>query len=104
MFNPNTVSLGIAPIGWCNDDMPEPKRVCVQGQTFTGGDHARPAQLPASSQMGHINTICHTLEETEPEEKTSIGPLLEPSTNCRTYGLRVVRTSSVEPKNTTLPP
>lgn len=35
------------------------------------------AQLPASSQMGHINTICHTLEETEPKEKTSIGPLLE---------------------------
>ncbi len=35
------------------------------------------AQLPPSSQMGHINTICHTLEETEPEEKTSIGPLLQ---------------------------
>ena len=23
MLNPETVSLGIAPIGWCNDDMPE---------------------------------------------------------------------------------
>ena len=23
MFDPNHVSLGIAPIGWCNDDMPE---------------------------------------------------------------------------------
>ena len=23
MFDPNTVKLGIAPIGWCNDDMPE---------------------------------------------------------------------------------
>ena len=23
MFDPKTVSLGIAPIGWCNDDMPE---------------------------------------------------------------------------------
>ena len=23
MFDPNTVFLGIAPIGWCNDDMPE---------------------------------------------------------------------------------
>ena len=23
MLNPKTVSLGIAPIGWCNDDMPE---------------------------------------------------------------------------------
>ena len=35
------------------------------------------AQLPPSSQMGHINTIVHTLEETEPAEKTSMGPLLE---------------------------
>ena len=34
-------------------------------------------QLPASSQMGHINTINHTLEDVDPEEKTSIGPLLE---------------------------
>ena len=23
MFDPKTVFLGIAPIGWCNDDMPE---------------------------------------------------------------------------------
>ena len=23
MFDPKNVSLGIAPIGWCNDDMPE---------------------------------------------------------------------------------
>ena len=23
MFDPKFVSLGIAPIGWCNDDMPE---------------------------------------------------------------------------------
>jgi len=23
MFDPNTVRLGIAPIGWCNDDLPE---------------------------------------------------------------------------------
>jgi uncharacterized protein (DUF58 family) len=35
------------------------------------------AQLPPSSQMGHISTIVRTLEETQPEEKTSIGPLLE---------------------------
>src|SRR5262249_52888491 len=35
------------------------------------------AQLPPSSQMGHVTTICHTLEETRPDEKTSIGPLLE---------------------------
>jgi uncharacterized protein (DUF58 family) len=35
------------------------------------------AQLPVSSQTGHINTIVHTLEATEPAEKTSIGPLLQ---------------------------
>jgi uncharacterized protein (DUF58 family) len=35
------------------------------------------AELPPSSQMSHVTTIVHTLEETEPEEKTSIGPLLE---------------------------
>jgi uncharacterized protein (DUF58 family) len=35
------------------------------------------AQLPVSSQTGHINTILHTLEATEPAEKTSIGPLLQ---------------------------
>jgi uncharacterized protein (DUF58 family) len=35
------------------------------------------AQLPASSAMGHINTILHTLEDLHPAEKTSIGPLLE---------------------------
>ncbi len=34
-------------------------------------------QLPASSQMGHLTTICHTLEETEPEEKSSIGPIIQ---------------------------
>jgi uncharacterized protein (DUF58 family) len=34
-------------------------------------------QLPASSQLGHINTILHTLGETQPEEKTSIGPLMQ---------------------------
>ena len=35
------------------------------------------AELPPSGQMGHVTTIVRTLEETEPEEKTSIGPLLE---------------------------
>jgi uncharacterized protein (DUF58 family) len=34
-------------------------------------------QLPASSQLGHINTILHTLGEVQPEEKTSIGPLMQ---------------------------
>jgi len=33
-------------------------------------------RLPASSQMGHIQTILHTLESLEPREKTSIAPLL----------------------------
>ncbi len=34
-------------------------------------------RLPASSQAGHIHTITQTLENTEPQEKTAIGPLLE---------------------------
>lgn len=35
------------------------------------------AELPGSSQMGHINTICKTLEALQPAEKTGTGPLLE---------------------------
>jgi len=34
-------------------------------------------ELPASSAMANVNTILHTLEDLDPEEKTSIGPLLE---------------------------
>jgi uncharacterized protein (DUF58 family) len=34
-------------------------------------------ELPASSSMASVNTILHTLEAIEPEEKTTIGPLLE---------------------------
>ena len=34
-------------------------------------------ELPASSSMANVNTILHTLEALEPEEKTAIGPLLE---------------------------
>jgi uncharacterized protein (DUF58 family) len=33
-------------------------------------------RLPASSQPGHVNTILHTLEDVEPRDKGSIGPLL----------------------------
>src|SRR6185437_14765741 len=35
------------------------------------------AELPPSSQLGHINTITHTLEETQPRQKTRIGPLID---------------------------
>ena len=35
------------------------------------------AELPASSQLGHIHPITRTLEETQPKEKTRIGPLLD---------------------------
>jgi uncharacterized protein (DUF58 family) len=35
------------------------------------------AELPASSQMGHVNTICKALEEAQPADKTGTGPLLE---------------------------
>jgi uncharacterized protein (DUF58 family) len=34
-------------------------------------------ELPQSSQMGHINTITHTLEEMHPRDKTTIGPILD---------------------------
>lgn len=34
-------------------------------------------RLPASGQMGHLQTILHKLEGVSPREKTSIGPLLE---------------------------
>jgi uncharacterized protein (DUF58 family) len=35
------------------------------------------AELPSSSQLGHIHAITHTLEETQPRDKTRIGPLLD---------------------------
>jgi uncharacterized protein (DUF58 family) len=34
-------------------------------------------ELPPSSSMASMNAILHTLEDLKPEEKTSIGPLLE---------------------------
>jgi uncharacterized protein (DUF58 family) len=34
-------------------------------------------ELPASSQMGHVQTICKMLEESKPAEKSGMGPLLE---------------------------
>ncbi|MEZ6142488.1 MAG: DUF58 domain-containing protein [Zavarzinella sp.] len=34
-------------------------------------------RLPASSSMANVTTILHTLESLQPQEKTSIGPLLE---------------------------
>ena len=34
-------------------------------------------ELPASSSMANVNTILHTLESIEPEEKTTMGPLLK---------------------------
>jgi uncharacterized protein (DUF58 family) len=40
-------------------------------------DSAWRAELPASSQMGHVNTVCKALEEAEAAEKTGTGPLLE---------------------------
>jgi uncharacterized protein (DUF58 family) len=34
------------------------------------------SQLPPSSQVGHLHVILHTLEDTDPREKTALGPLL----------------------------
>lgn len=35
------------------------------------------SELPTSSQLGHIRAITHTLEDTQPKDRTSIGPLLD---------------------------
>lgn len=35
------------------------------------------AELPASSSLAHIHAITHTLEETQPRDRTAIGPLLD---------------------------
>ena len=52
----------------------------IIGQRDSAGlyvfDAAWRAQLPASSQPGHVQQILRALEGTEPAEKTSIGPLL----------------------------
>lgn len=40
-------------------------------------NNAWAAELPPSSQLGHINAITHTLEETQPRDKTRIGLLLD---------------------------
>lgn len=34
------------------------------------------AELPPSSSLAHINAITHTLEDTQPRDRTAIGPLL----------------------------
>ena len=47
----DTVSLGVFDAGWR-------------------------LRLPASGQPGHVHTILHALENTQPQEKTAIGPLL----------------------------
>jgi uncharacterized protein (DUF58 family) len=49
------------------------QRDCVSLNIF---DAAWRTQLPPSSQTGHIRTILQALENTAPEQKTSIAPLL----------------------------
>ncbi|MSU77817.1 MAG: DUF58 domain-containing protein [Gemmataceae bacterium] len=45
-------------------------------------------RLPASSQMGHVQTILHTLESVEPRDKNSMGPLIHDIANqARRRGL-----------------
>lgn len=50
------------------------QRDCASLSVFDQGWRER---LPASGQMGHINTILATLGDAEPRDKTSIGPLLQ---------------------------
>lgn len=40
-------------------------------------DKAWRTRLPASGQMNHLQVVLATLQDTEPSEKTSIGPLLQ---------------------------
>ncbi len=40
-------------------------------------DSAWRGELPASSQMGHVQTVCRALESAQPAEKTGMGRLLE---------------------------
>jgi uncharacterized protein (DUF58 family) len=54
------------------------QRDAVSLSIFDAGWRQR---LPASGQMGHVQTILHTLEDVEPQEKTSIGPLLHDLAN-----------------------
>lgn len=35
------------------------------------------AEMPTSSQIGHLQAICRTLEGTQPRDRTAIGPLLD---------------------------
>jgi uncharacterized protein (DUF58 family) len=49
------------------------QRDCASLAVF---DSAWRTKLPASSQPSHVQTILRALESTEPQEKTSIGPLL----------------------------
>ena len=44
--------------------------------SFAAFDEGWRQRLPASSQIGHLQTIFHTLESLEPQEKTAIAPLL----------------------------
>lgn len=45
-------------------------------------------RLPASSQMGHVQTILHTLESVEPRDKNAMGPLIHDIANqARRRGL-----------------
>jgi uncharacterized protein (DUF58 family) len=51
-------------------------------------DAAWRTQVPASSQSTHVQTILRTLEETQPREKTALGPLLhEVAQQVRRRGL-----------------
>ena len=49
------------------------QRDSVSLNVFDAGWRTR---LPASGQPGHVQTILHTLESVQPQDKTAIGPLL----------------------------
>ncbi|QDU22656.1 DUF58 domain-containing protein [Urbifossiella limnaea] len=61
------------------------------------------AELPVSSQLGHIHAITHTLEETQPRDRTRIGPLLdEVADRIGRRGLVFVITDALDDVDATL--
>ena len=61
------------------------------------------AELPASSQLGHIHAVTRTLEETQPRDRTRIGPLLdEVADRIGRRGLVFVITDALDDVESTL--
>ena len=82
-FNPDRVKLGIAPIGWCNDDMPELGAVVdgQQGAVPTGGvtedlqRHQFVAGLQRAEPLLTGRTLIAQLDDVDPAGQRGVGEL-----------------------------